>query len=89
MELYDTALKESFPYVEALKSQDPFEGQLEKIVKAFVELHKAPPLPIVEAPPSNNTLPATIQATNPENAARFSATSSGPLPPVIQPPKGE
>lgn len=83
MELYDTALKESFPYVEALKSQDPFEGQLEKIVKAFEELHKAPPLPH-----SNNTLPATIQA-NPENAARFSATSSGPLPPVIQPPKAE
>lgn len=79
MELYETALKESFPYVEALKNQDPFEGQLQKIAKVFEELHQPPPA-LPEA-----TLPPTIQPINPENAARFAATPAGPLPPVIQP----
>jgi hypothetical protein len=82
MELYDTALKEAFPYVEAIKTQDPFEQQLQKIVKAFSELHQ-PPLPPVSAPVS--ALPATVQANNPENVARFSAIPSGPLPAVISP----
>jgi hypothetical protein len=79
MELYETALKESFPYVEALKNQDPFEEQLQKIAKVFEELHQPPPTP------PEATLPPTIQPINPENTARFVAAPAGPLPPVIQP----
>lgn len=80
MELYQESLKEAFPYVEAIKNQDPFSQQLEKIAKGFAELHKAP-----LAPPPAAPLTPTIQNANAANVARFAALPTGPLPAVIEP----
>lgn len=62
MEMYQTSLKEAFPFVEAIKTQEPYQEQLQKISKKFSELHQAmaPPAPPAPAPIVSPPLPAVI-----------------------------
>lgn len=79
MEGYKEALDEAFPYLQAIKTQEPFETRHRKIEAQIAALHlppPPPPLPIQPAP-----LPAVIASA--PNAP--SLPPSGPLPPVISP----
>jgi hypothetical protein len=80
MELYQASLKDSFPFIEAIKTQEPYQGRLQKIQKNFSELHKemAPPT----APLA--LLPPVIAA--PAAAAPAATAAEPPLPPVIAAP---
>jgi hypothetical protein len=41
MEMYQEQLDESFPYLQVIKTKDPFKGRLDKIQTNFEKLHKA------------------------------------------------
>lgn len=65
MELYQQALKESFPYVESIQATEPFQSQLQKIETSFHELHQAfnpnqQEANQQEAPKETPPLPATV-----------------------------
>jgi hypothetical protein len=89
MEDYHATLKESFPFLEAIKTQDPFSGQLAKIEGLFTELHKgeapatsatsAPSAPSAPSDTSNAPLPAIIPPSN------VALPPSGPVPATIEP----
>lgn len=69
MELYETSLKESFPFIEVIKSREPYDERLKKIQFNFEKLHK------YIAP----FIPSTVSTTT------SGTSSEPPLPPVIQP----
>jgi hypothetical protein len=82
MELYQASLKDSFPFIEAIKTQEPYQGRLQKIQKNFSELHKemAPPTaPLALLPPVIAAAPAAAPAAT----AAAATAAEPPLPPVI------
>jgi len=72
MEKYNTALHDSFKYIDKIKDQEPYKKGLDKIKTHFETLHKPTKLPIgisttqpstnIKEPgtPNTNTLPKTI-----------------------------
>ena len=79
MEMYQESLKEAFPFVEAIKTQEPYQEQLQKISKKFSELHQAmapPAAPPAPAAPSAPPLPAVITPIAPAAPPAPPATAS-------------
>jgi hypothetical protein len=89
MEMYQKELDDAFPYLETIKTKDPFKGRLDKIKSNFENLHSAmaPPVtstlpPVIRGqPPVTSTLPPVIRGQPPVTRTRPAVTNN--LPPVI------
>jgi hypothetical protein len=92
MEMYQEQLDESFPYLQVIKTKDPFKGRLDKIQTNFERLHQAVApsrfiegesfsVPAPSAPPS-----VSVPAPPAPSAPSAPPSVSVPAPPVLYAP---
>jgi hypothetical protein len=78
MDLYQATLNEAFPFLEAIKTQDPFSGQLAKIEGLFTQLHRG----VSPSAPSAPSAPSTpLPAVPPPSTI---TVPSGPVPATVE-----
>jgi hypothetical protein len=76
MKLYEGALHESFPFIDAIKTQEPYSKHLQKLEQNFAELHRS------MAPPSNSNSTPPTNSSSPSNSSPPTNSASAPAPPT-------